>query len=105
MGIKRTIGWGEKIFLTLKDGITLLKYFLPAGLLYYFEVVKMDTGSSIIVHLDEKNITTKGKELTSKGFREAVNLQYFPIRNKALYLPIRRRKWLEGFRGKTVSNH
>ena len=85
--------------------LSLLKYFLPAGLLDYFEVVKMDTGSSIIVHLDEKNITPKGKELTSKGFRSAVTLQDFPIRDKALYLRIRRRKWIEGSTGKTVSNH
>ena len=85
--------------------LSLLKYFLPSGLLDHFEVVNLDTGSSIIVHLDEKNIAPKGKGLTSKGFREAVTLQDFPMRDKALYLRIRRRKWIEESTGKTVSNH
>ena len=54
--------------------LSLLAHFLPPGLLDYFDVVKMDTGESITIHLDEKNIAPKGKELTSKGFRESVTL-------------------------------
>ena len=85
--------------------LSLLAHFLPPGLLDYFDVVKMDTGESITIHLDEKNIAPKGKELTSKGFRESVTLQDFPIRDKAFYLRIRRRKWLEESTRKVISNH
>ena len=85
--------------------LSLLEHFLPPGLLNYFDAVKMDTGDSITIYLDEKNIAPKGNNLFSKGFREPVTLQDFPVRDKACYLCIRRRKWVDESTGKTMSNH
>ena len=85
--------------------LSLLEHFLPPGLLNYFDAVKMDTGEGITIYLDEKNIAPKGNNLISNGFRDPVTLQDFPIRDKACYLCIRRRKWADESTGKTVSNH
>lgn len=52
--------------------------------------------STIDVHLDELNILPEGyqtEKLISKGFHPAVVIQDFPIRERAVFLHIRRRKW------------
>lgn len=85
--------------------LLLLEQFLPSGLLDHFEAVKISTGESITIYLDEKNIAPKGTGLLSKGFREPFTLQDFPVRDKACYLCIRRRKWVDESTGKTISNH
>ena len=46
--------------------------------------------------MDEKNILPKDhnpNEFESKGFYERALIQDFPIRGKAVYLGIRRRRW------------
>ena len=48
------------------------------------------------IYLDEKNILPDGFEKNqyeSKGFFERTLIQDFPIRGKAVYLGIRRRRW------------
>ncbi|WP_444667070.1 ISAon1 family transposase N-terminal region protein [Flavobacterium columnare] len=48
------------------------------------------------IYLDEKNIIPEGfisEEYESKGFCERTLIQDFPIRGKAVYLGIRRRRW------------
>jgi hypothetical protein len=48
------------------------------------------------IYLDEKNILPKDyniNEFESKGFHEQALIQDFPIRGKAVYLGIRRRRW------------
>jgi hypothetical protein len=48
------------------------------------------------VHLDEKNTIRKAansEEFESKGFLPCSRVQDFPIRGKALYLVLRRRRW------------
>lgn len=48
------------------------------------------------IHLDEKAIKPEGYEivdLISKGFHQASIVQDFPLRDKAMYLHVRRRRW------------
>jgi len=85
----------------------LLKFLLPEGLLDYFEVrdiVLID--NQYHIHLEEQNIHPsefKGVKLTSKGFFDEVTIQDFPLRGKACFLKVRRRKWLNESTGLNVS--
>ncbi len=85
----------------------LLELFLPEGLLNYFDVVKVNGGEKIEVYLDEKNLPPLNEEkdtFSSKGFYEAITIQDFPIRRKACYLIIRRRKWMNDRTGNIANN-
>jgi len=77
----------------------LLRTFLPAWLFDYFEVVQLeDRADSLHVHLDGKKIVPKEfstRRLISHGFDDAVTVQDFPIKGKAVYLHLRRRRWLD----------
>ena len=85
----------------------LIKALLPEEVFDYFEIVKVDIQDKIInVHLDELNQTPKehsNEKLISKGFHEASNFQDFPIRDKAVYLHVRRRKWQIESSGQIIS--
>ena len=85
----------------------LIKSLLPEDLFNYFEIVKVDVADkSIEVHLDELNIPPKEyskEKLSSKGFHGAAVFQDFPIRGKAVYLHVRRRKWKIESNGKIIS--
>ena len=83
-----------------------LHYFLPEGLLDYFEPVMAENKTHInretkkqvpALHLyfDEKdNRTEETAEYKPKGFTEETVLNDFPVRDKKLVLHIRRRRWL-----------
>jgi hypothetical protein len=85
---------------------SLVKFLLPEGLLDYFEVKKVDTSGDVInIHLEELNLLPaefSGQKLTSKGFFEEIKVQDFPIRGKASFLYIKRRRWLNESTGDTV---
>lgn len=76
----------------------LIKALLPEELFEYFEIIKVELEDDVIdVHLDELNVIPEeyiNQKLLSKGFHEAVVFQDFPIRDKAVYLHVRRRKWI-----------
>ncbi len=82
---------------------SIFSSFLPEGLLVHFDVVDfIELGDlqtkkdCFYIYLDEKNILPKGLEISeyeSKGFYERTTIQDFPIRGKAVYLCIRRRRW------------
>lgn len=80
---------------------------LPEGLLNYFEVVSMKLiDKQYFIYLEEKNIHPdqfKDDKLTSKGFYDEVTIQDFPLRGKACFLKIKRRKWLNEDTGQNVS--
>lgn len=84
----------------------LLKLLLPEGVLNYFkvsDVVKKD--SEYIIFLEELNILPEqyqDHKLTSKGFYEPVTIQDFPIRGKASFLKVKRRRWLDEETGNIV---
>ena len=77
--------------------------FLPKDLLEYFDVLKVlelgdcSTRKMIFeIHLEEKNelpTDYKKEDYESKGFYSSKRVQDFPIRGKALYLVIKRRRW------------
>lgn len=83
--------------------LTILSFFLPSGLLNHFdlldikETVELTTQKECFyIYLDEKNVLPSAydsKEFESKGFCERKQIQDFPIRGKAVYLMIRRRRW------------
>ena len=82
---------------------SIFSSFLPDGLLTHFdiidfkELVDLQTKKDCFyIYLDEKNILPKDydfNEFESKGFYERTIIQDFPIRGKAVYLCIRRRRW------------
>jgi hypothetical protein len=82
--------------------ISLLRHFLPQGLLEHFSVLSFkelcfikDKTSYFEITLEEDNKILSGFDTTkyeSKGFTE-LTIQDFPIRGKAVYLVIRRRRW------------
>lgn len=87
----------------------LVKAILPSELFDYFEIMRIEMDeASIDVHLDELNQPPKeysGEKLISKGFREATIIQDFPIRERAVYLHVRQRKWVIESTGKVVSKN
>jgi len=76
----------------------LVKLLLPAEIFDYFEITNLIVEDrSIAVFLDERDIKPAayiGQKLTSKGFHSESIIQDFPIRNKAVFLHVRRRRWL-----------
>jgi len=88
----------------LEDVLQLL---LPQEIFQYFEIILIDTNEEEIhIYLDEKNQRPeiyKGKKLSSKGFYNTSTVQDFPIRDKATYLHVRRRRWRIESTGELVS--
>jgi transposase len=77
-------------------------HILPADLLTYFtieevkEVDAEDGTKDIEIHLEEKNTLPSGyakDEYESKGFFNPKRIQDFPIRGRAVYLIVKRRRW------------
>lgn len=85
--------------------LDLLSYVLPSELLDYFKVTAVQELCSlktkavfISVKLEEKNQIPKGYDSSkyeSKGFLSSKTVQDFPIRGKAVYLTLKRRRWRE----------
>jgi hypothetical protein len=89
---------------------TLLAHFLPKGLLEHFSITSIsDLEDTVLkvkyfeIQLEENNILLRSDaiEYESKGFTE-ITLQDFPIRGKAVYLKIKRRRWRHKLRPKEV---
>ena len=82
---------------------SIFSWFLPQGLLSHFDIVDFKELGDLqtrkdcfYIYLDEKNSLPKEYntiEFESKGFYERTIIQDFPIRGKAVYLGIRRRRW------------
>lgn len=77
---------------------SLIQLLLPSEIFDYFEITNLVVADrSVAVFLDERDIKPTaytGEKLTSKGFHPESIIQDFPIRNKAVFLHIRRRRWL-----------
>ena len=86
---------------------SLVKLLLPSELFDYFEITKLVIADhTVTVFLDECDIKPSeysGQKLSSKGFHSESIIQDFPIRNKAVFLHLRRRRWLIESTGKVVS--
>lgn len=89
-----------------ENEIALASYVLPGGALEYFTITRVEkSGTGLIIYLDEKNMLpeeyTRDKVI-SKGFYEESSVQDFPIRGKAVYLYIRRRRWYNETKGEYI---
>ena len=108
--------YGELITFVKKKTLEaeLLEEFLPGFLLDYFDIIDfkklgdIETKAMIFeIHLDEKNEIRKDVSsdfYESKGFLPASKVQDFPIRGKALYLVIRRRRWRHKVSKREINN-
>lgn len=83
--------------------IDILGYFLPEELLEKFTIINVEELGEVShkrmilqIELEEKNIMPVGydsSQYESKGFFPEKTIQDFPVRGKALYLVIKRRRW------------
>ena len=84
----------------------LIELLLPREVFEYFDITQVKTGSrEIHVYLDEKPIKPEGYELVKliyKGFHAESIIQDFPLRDEAMFLHVRRRRWFSESTGKTV---
>jgi hypothetical protein len=93
---------------------SILQHFLPDGLLDNFEITKVEEvsnktgdGNDLLIYLQEYNKLPEGyeaKEYESKGFYSEKKIQDFPIRGKAVYLVIKRRRWRHKKTKKEINN-
>lgn len=78
--------------------INIVKLFLPTEIFDYFEIANVESEDRTVhIYLDEMDVKPTEylhEKLTSKGFTEASVIQDFPLRDKAVYLHVRRRRWL-----------
>ena len=85
----------------------ILSMFLPQGMLDYFDFTDYsDMGDYYIFPLEEKN--SKPEEysslpLVSKGFYPEITVTDFPVRDRTVYLKVKRRRWEDKQTGKTYS--
>lgn len=83
-----------------------LDLILPQGILEYFLLTDFtSTSSEICLYLEEKNVIPEeyhSDKVISKGFFDEITVQDFPLRGKAVYLHIRRRRWLNQTTGAVV---
>ncbi len=77
--------------------IALAKYFLPEGILHYFDIVEDKIeNDQVHFYLEERNILPKEYEseiAQSKGFLPEITVEDFPLRGKSVLLHIKRRRW------------
>jgi len=89
------------------DYKTIASLLFPEGLLDYFDVLEYNKdGEAISFHISEKNLIPseyKDKKLISKGFKDAIKIEDFPLRGHTVSLLVKRRKWTVQETNKVVS--
>jgi len=82
---------------TQQQMLSILELILPREILEHFIVINLVIQSKEVhLYLDERNEVPdeyRDEKLVSKGFHPEAVIQDFPLRNKALYLHVRRREW------------
>ena len=78
----------------------LLRAILPDVLIDNFDIVNFDKSADRFdIYLDEKKVQLKedktNPDTISYGFGEYRTIQDYPIRGRATYLHVRKRKWLD----------
>lgn len=78
----------------------LLRAILPDVLIDNFDIVSFDKSADRFdIYLDEKKVQLKedkyNPEIIAYGFGEYRVIQDYPIRGRATYLHVRKRKWLD----------
>ncbi len=88
----------------------LVSLLAPGIISENFELVNIEeTGKKIIIYFDEKEALVPeallGKTVVLNGYLNSVELQTFPLKDKPVYLSIRRRRWKErGEKQQSYSN-
>jgi len=84
----------------------LASLILPLEILPYFEVIRVTKHEERIdLYLDECNNPPKQPyTYISKGFTDERIIQDFPLRGRAVFLHVRKRKWQERETGHIVTN-
>jgi len=77
--------------------MNLATLLLPAEVFNHFELTQIkEFPERIELYLDELSLPPQGNyTYVSKGFTPYSIIQDYPLRGRAVYLHIRRRKWLE----------
>ena len=86
----------------------LLRAILPEVLIDNFEVERIDKAADRFdIWLEEKKVQMRedkyNNSITAYGFGEYHTIQDFPIRGRATYLHVRKRKWLDKSTGEIFS--
>uniref|UniRef100_UPI00403F3B4B ISAon1 family transposase N-terminal region protein n=1 Tax=Spirosoma sp. SC4-14 TaxID=3128900 RepID=UPI00403F3B4B len=75
----------------------LVEHFLPEFIRTYYQLTHVESASEVLqLYLEEKNYEEPAgqkRELLSKGFLPQITIQDFPIRDKRVFLHIKRRRW------------
>lgn len=86
---------------------SLAELILPEGVLEYFDITSVyHCPTNIWISLEEKNIFPKecgDDKLLSKGFLPEITVQDFPVRGKEVLYFIKRRRWYNSTKQKTVT--
>ncbi len=86
---------------------SLIQLLLPTEIFDYFEIIKIEVEEKTVnVYLDELDIKPLGykkEKLLSNGFHTSAIIQDFPLRDRAMFLHVRRRRWLIESSGNTIS--
>jgi hypothetical protein len=92
---------------TKSHTIDLAKYILPKEIFSYFILDRIeDDNISLHFYLEEMNVLPEeysGEAMESKGFHKESVIKDFPLREKSLYLHVRRRRWKNKRTGEIVS--
>lgn len=90
------------------DLTDLYKLFLPEEVKDYFNLVnieKLEKEQRVNIYLEEKNELPEGystMDYESKGFHNEITVQDFPLRGKAAFLLIKRRRWRHKTTGEVI---
>ena len=95
-------------YLCIMEHIQLLRAILPNVLIDNFDVVNFEkTDMHFDIWLDEKKVQLqadkKNPSVISYGFCDYRTIQDFPLRGRATYLHVRKRKWLDKNTGEIFS--
>lgn len=87
----------------MESYLPLVAYLLPDFIVKYYELTHVDKLSDVLhVYLEEKNYDGSDfakENLLSKGFLPEITIQDFPIRDKRVFLHVKRRRWLNTHTG------
>ncbi|GAB3182832.1 ISAon1 family transposase N-terminal region protein [Telluribacter humicola] len=88
----------------MESFLPLVAYLLPDFLVKYYQLTRVEQFSEVLhVYLEEKNLEDTDpsrQQLLSKGFLSEITIQDFPIRDRRVFLHIKRRRWLNTRIGK-----
>ena len=87
----------------------LLRLILPGEIFEFFDVIKVDAyEKEVHLFVDEKNVLPYGfnkGEYQSKGFYPEAIIQDYPLRDKAVFIHARSRKWQNVLTSEILSNN